>query len=213
MSGGAVQGPDDIRAYFETEFLGAWDLAGEDRTVEIARVTNPTLRTEGGSQRKPVICFRDTEKKLPLNKTNMKTIVGLYGTKVREWIGKRITLYPTKTKFAGKTVDAIRVRPTRPEGPARGVASRPVDPDMRARQNAAAGRREEPHPATPIAEAKTADELLDAIGHCAAWLVENHERAWPKVEARCEELGLDVEKAVEAVSKATHSEGAADGAP
>ena len=134
-----VDGPDDIRAYFEKAHLGAWDLQGRDVTVAIRAVSNPKLRTEGGgSQKKPVVFFEGTEKSLVLNKTNMATIVSLYGTKVQNWIGKRITLYPTTTKFGRETVDAIRVRPKKPAEKSRGVESQPVDPDMRARQNAAA---------------------------------------------------------------------------
>lgn len=134
-----VEGPEDIRAYFERSHLGAWDLAGRDVTVTITKVTNPALRTEkGGTTRKPVIGFHGTPKTLVLNKTNMTVIVGLYGPKVRDWIGKRITLYPTQTKFGRETVDAVRVRPTVPRGKAETIASQPVDPEMRARQNAAA---------------------------------------------------------------------------
>ncbi len=134
-----VDGPEDIRAYFEKAHLGAWDLQGRDVTVVIRAVSNPKLRTEGGgTQKKPVVFFEGTEKSLVLNKTNTATIVSLYGTKVGDWIGKRITLYPTTTKFGRETVDAIRIRPKKPSDKPRGVQSQPVDPGMRDRQTKAA---------------------------------------------------------------------------
>ena len=54
-------------------------------------------------------------KKLWCNKTNGRTIAKLYG-KTENWIGKRITLFPTDTRGAGgQTVPCIRVRPNEPK--------------------------------------------------------------------------------------------------
>ena len=135
---------NDVRAMFDRRFLGAWDLVGgdgkpRDFTVEITGVAAEKLRQPGTTkvERHPIVSIKGAEKKLKLNKTNANTIASMYGNDVRAWAGKRITLYPTKTKFGAETVDAIRVRPKVPEGKAEGVESREVDADMRAKQEAA----------------------------------------------------------------------------
>jgi hypothetical protein len=45
----------------------------------------------------------------------VRTIGSIYGTFVADkWVGKTITLYPTTTSMAGRTVECIRIRPTKP---------------------------------------------------------------------------------------------------
>lgn len=109
----------DYRAMFSSEYLSSWDLNGKDVTVTISRVTAGELTGTGGRKtKKPLIYFEGAGKALAANKTNCKTIAAMYGTDTKEWIGKRITLYPTKTDMAGQQVDAIRVRPQVPKGKA-----------------------------------------------------------------------------------------------
>jgi hypothetical protein len=124
---------------FDREHLGAWDLAGRDVTVTISTVRPGSVGGHKGRKkdRKPIISFAKTEKTLCCNVTNAKTIAGMYGPDVREWVGKRITLYPTTTTFGAETVDCIRIRPVVPSGKPRGVKSQPVDAEMRAKQEAA----------------------------------------------------------------------------
>lgn len=130
----------DVRAMFEREFLGAWDLQGRDVTVEIESVRASELFIVSANQKKkkPVVSFKGTPKKLVLNKTNMTVVANLYGFDTRQWVGRKITLYPTTARCGKETVDAIRIRPKVPQGPARGVESQPVDQEMRERQNRAA---------------------------------------------------------------------------
>lgn len=131
----------DYRSMFDREYLGVWDLQGRDVTVTIAKVAGVTLVAQGNRKsKKPVVWFERTEKALALNKTNAKTIAAMYGNDTETWVGKRITLYPTTTTFGSETVEAIRVRPRIPEPKAKpeGIESQPVDPEVRAKQNAAA---------------------------------------------------------------------------
>ena len=110
----------DYRAMFDREYLGAWDIAGRDYTLEIARVTAGELVGEGGRKTlKPVVHFKEAKKGLALNKTNARIIAGLYGNHTRELIGRRITLFATTTTFGRETVECIRVRADAPR-----VASR-----------------------------------------------------------------------------------------
>lgn len=62
-----------------------------------------------GSDDKMIVHFIDTEKQLPLNKTNALDIAQLYGDDTDDWIGKQIRLYRDKVMFNNKRVDCMRV--------------------------------------------------------------------------------------------------------
>lgn len=129
------------RSMMDREYLGAWDLPTE-RTAEIVDVRGVKLPGAGEikANRKPVLTFKNTEKKLIVGATIGKTIAGMYGPNVEDWKGKRITLYATTTRSkGGETVECVRVRPTIPTAPARGIESHPVDEAMRERQMRGAG--------------------------------------------------------------------------
>lgn len=105
----------DVRSMFDKEYLYAFDLDGRDVTVEIASVSKGEVTGTGGKKaKKPVVRFKGKEKALALNITNVRTIGGIYGFKAADWIGKKVTLFPTTTNFGGTTVDCIRVRPNKP---------------------------------------------------------------------------------------------------
>ena len=107
---------------FPSEYLSAFDLNGKDVTVEIEAVQVAELMMQGGLKKsKPLVFFKGAKKKLVLNKTNGQTIAAMIGGNVDNWPGNRITLFPTKVKCGRETVDAIRVRPIKPE-PTNGTA-------------------------------------------------------------------------------------------
>lgn len=119
----------DYRTMFDTNDLRAWDLDGKDVTLTIQRVTPGTVKgRDGKSNKKPIIHFYKTDRTLVLNKTNGKTIAGMYGPRVESWVGKRITVFPTQTTFGGETVDCVRVRPRVPEAPRKGAAKEEEPP-------------------------------------------------------------------------------------
>lgn len=130
----------DVRGMFDRIYIGVWDLDGKDRVVEIASVRAETLNNGKQKNKKPVIYFKGskTGKGFALNKTNAKAIIGMYGPKTEDWIGKSITLYPTQASFGSETVDAIRVRPNIPRGRAEVLQERDPDPEQRAQQDRAA---------------------------------------------------------------------------
>lgn len=100
----------------DRDFLGACDLQGRDVICTIAQVEQGALKRAGSSKsdRKPVIRFAGKDKRFVVNATNATTISQMYGPRTEQWIGKRITLYPTTAKLKGQDVEAIRVRPTPP---------------------------------------------------------------------------------------------------
>lgn len=117
---------------FPSEFLCAEDLKGKDVTITIAGISKQDLKMKGGSsKRKPVLTFERTPKKLVLNVTNADSIATLYGSKADEWVGKRITVYPTTTTFGRQTVTCIRVRERVPAAPGKPAAAPtpPPEPD------------------------------------------------------------------------------------
>jgi hypothetical protein len=100
----------NIDLLFPSQYVKAADLTGRRVTVRISHVKVE----EVGDDRKPVLYFQNTPKGLVLNKTNAEMIKEITGTSETDhWVGVPIVLFVTKTDFAGKRVDAIRVdRPT-----------------------------------------------------------------------------------------------------
>lgn len=105
-----------FRLLFPSNHICAADLRGSDVTVLVDRLEHQELRVEGGRKETKLVLFMRTPKGTPLgksfvlNKTNAKTIAGLYGPVVEAWKGKAITVYPTTCKLGRETVECIRVR-------------------------------------------------------------------------------------------------------
>lgn len=188
-----------------SEFIGAWDLDGRDRIVTITKVEPGLIGGQKGKKkdRKAILHFREIEKPMACNSTNAKTIAGLFGPKVEAWVGKKIAIYPTTTQFGHEMVDCIRVRPTVPGGNAERFEGKPVDPEMREKQDRAAGRADEPNPAAAITAAKTADAMLEAIRSCAAWIEEAKAERWPWVLKCAAKRGVTESDAALALQLAT----------
>lgn len=103
------------KSMVDRDYIFAFDLNGKDVSVEITRVVAGELTGQGGRKsKKPIAYFKGKDKGLALNATNCKTIAALYGNDTTNWVGKRITLYPTTTTMGSETVECIRVRPRAP---------------------------------------------------------------------------------------------------
>lgn len=115
----------NFKLLFPSNYLGAHDLLGKDATLTIRHIVVEELKTERGTEKKPVLYFVETqrkaaankteEKRMILNKTNAVTIASMYGPEVNDWVGKRITLFSVAVDAFGKTVEALRVRPNPPK--------------------------------------------------------------------------------------------------
>ena len=99
----------DSELLFPSKYIRGADLAGKDVTVTVKRIEKGAelVKAGGEIERKPVMHFAETEKMLVLNKTNMRTIAGLYGKPVADWLGKKIVLFPAP--WRGDAV-CVRVR-------------------------------------------------------------------------------------------------------
>ncbi len=135
-------------------YLGAWDLP-QERTAEIVDVRGVQLPGAGEikASKRPVITFKNTDKKLIVNASIGTAIARMYGPDVEAWKGKKVTLYATTTRSkGGETVECVRVRPMIPKGGATGVESQPVDEAMRERQRRGAGEPTNPYAAADDSE-------------------------------------------------------------
>jgi hypothetical protein len=117
---------------FPSNFLKADDLNGKPVTLTISGVEIEQLGQGKDKEKKLVIQFRGTEKKLICNKTNAGTIGKLYGDDTDDWIGQRITIAPREVEFQGEMMMAIRVSLTKPAAAVavtKAAAAPMVDPD------------------------------------------------------------------------------------
>jgi hypothetical protein len=113
----------NISELFPGRYIKAETLNGKARTYQIEDV-EPVKLSDGSE--KPVISFEDERLKLILNKVNAEAIASLYGRNTDNWSGKLVELYPTRTPFGSKMVDAVRVRaPRRQRPPDRASSERP----------------------------------------------------------------------------------------
>jgi hypothetical protein len=105
----------DVRKWLDRKVMYACDLEGKDWTLEIERVEQGEISTEGGKKGMPMCHFKGAKKPLGLNSTNTNTIGQLLGTfEASRWPGNRVTLYVTTTKTKAGIVDCIRVRNVKP---------------------------------------------------------------------------------------------------
>ena len=86
--------PVDWEEMFPGRFMKAADFKGAKVTLTIASVKIEELIGDKGPQIKGIISFDRTEKSLAINKTNGICFKEMFGKKVQEWIGRRVTLFP-----------------------------------------------------------------------------------------------------------------------
>lgn len=88
--------PVDWDELYPGRFLKAGELKGKNVTLRIASVDLEKLVGDKGEQIKGVLTFEKTDKHLALNKTNGICLKEMFGKKVQEWVGKRVTLFPSQ---------------------------------------------------------------------------------------------------------------------
>ena len=100
------------RKFFDSDYIGAYDLEDGDRTLTIESVGRETIFVpqSNSEETKFVLRFAEARKGMVCNRTNADSIAQLYGSDADQWVGKQITLYPAKVKAFGKVQEAIRVR-------------------------------------------------------------------------------------------------------
>lgn len=87
--------PVDFDQLYPGRFIKAGELLGKKVTLTISDVELEGLLGEDGKEKaKAIISFRESEKKLVTCKTNGICIKEMFGKKIDDWIGKRITIFP-----------------------------------------------------------------------------------------------------------------------
>lgn len=101
---------------FDYKYTGAYELQpNEEKVVTIKKVCKEEVNSTDGKKSMCLVAyFEESSKPMVLNKTNCKTIEKLYSPFTDDWLGKKITVFAQKVKAFGDTVDALRIRPTKP---------------------------------------------------------------------------------------------------
>jgi hypothetical protein len=87
--------PVDFDQLYPGRFIKAGELLGKKVTLTITNVDLEDLMGEDGKEKaKAIVGFRETPKKLVTCKTNGICLREMFGKKLSEWIGKRVTLFP-----------------------------------------------------------------------------------------------------------------------
>ena len=102
--------PDTYSELYPGRFLKADLLKGHKVTLTIKNVDVEDLVGETGkAAAKVIVSFAERPLELVLPKTNGECLRRMFGNNPHSWIGKRVTFFPTTTKFGRDTVDCIRV--------------------------------------------------------------------------------------------------------
>lgn len=120
--------PTDFDQLYPGRFLKAGDLAGKKVTVTIKDVNLDRLESTDGKKTKGILSLVETDREVVLNKTNGLCIRAMFGRKLADWAGKRITLFagsfngedciriwgsPELEKDMDVTIELPRKKPTR----------------------------------------------------------------------------------------------------
>jgi len=101
-------------------WLHGSDFKGKAVTLTITEVDEHVFEGDGkrGDEKRGTIAFKETAKKLGLNRTNTEALRALFGPDDQNvelntvWVGKRVTFYPSpeRNPATGKTEPAVRVK-------------------------------------------------------------------------------------------------------
>lgn len=91
----SLKKPVDWDELYPNRFIKAGELRGKPATLTIDSVNVEELESDSGKKVKGVIGFRETTKSLALNKTNGICLRAMFGRKLSDWEGKRVTLFPS----------------------------------------------------------------------------------------------------------------------
>lgn len=100
------------------DYLGAYSLEpGQELNLTIKNVVRQQVTgADGKKEECTVAYFTENVKPMILNVTNCKTIQKLYDNPyIEDWSGKKVTIYATKVKAFGESVEALRIRNKIPE--------------------------------------------------------------------------------------------------
>lgn len=102
--------PGSYSEMYPGRFLKADMFKGKKITLTIKKIEGDELIGENSkSKQEWLVGFVERPLEFVLNKTNAFCLYRMFGGDPHSWLNKRITLFPTKTKFGRDDVDCIRV--------------------------------------------------------------------------------------------------------
>jgi hypothetical protein len=101
----------DTSNLYPSKYVGSDDLKGNHVTVTIRELKLELLKDRNGlQQRKPVLYFQNAKKGLVVNKTNLKSLQSILGSKnSKDWVGKPISLFSIPVQFGDEMRQGIRI--------------------------------------------------------------------------------------------------------
>lgn len=103
----------DPTKYTKSRWLKGADLPrGRMTTVTISKAYEHHFEQQ--NETKPVIEFDELDQALPLNKTQVITLIDLFSANPNLWIGQRINLTPVASNYQGKPTIQITIAESRP---------------------------------------------------------------------------------------------------
>ena len=91
----------DTSKIYLSKYLSSEDLNGRNVTVTISGLKMELLKDRNGQQMaKPILYFQGAKKGLVINKTNLKKLWSVLGSKdSNKWLGKKIDLHAVPVQF------------------------------------------------------------------------------------------------------------------
>lgn len=77
-------------------YIKASDLKGKPRTLTFKGWRTEKLKANDGKEsEKGIFAFEGARKEWVVNKTNLICLKAMFGDRIRDWMGKKVTLFPT----------------------------------------------------------------------------------------------------------------------
>jgi hypothetical protein len=99
---------------FPSPYLQTATVKAKPIVAVISHVEMETVGQGADQKRKPVLYFDDGQKPMVLNRTNFEALADAFGDS-DEWSGNKVKVYVTRTQYAGKSIDGLRVEPIVPK--------------------------------------------------------------------------------------------------
>ena len=105
------------KTYHSPDYIGAYAFQPNERKIlTITKATQESVKSQRGAEDCLVVHFKENEKPLICNVTNSKAIEKVVGSGyIEDWKGAQIELYVTEVSAFGDTVEAVRVKPSKPK--------------------------------------------------------------------------------------------------
>jgi hypothetical protein len=101
--------------YFgKSQYFGADEMASKTLRLTIIGAEDAEFEKDGGKVvLKPVLSFRNEERKLVVGAMNYDRLADAFGDETKDWVGRTVILRGERVLFRGKRVNSIIAEPVR----------------------------------------------------------------------------------------------------